>query len=197
MSDVRGAFEAWWPTVGQTIGKVAAWEAWKARGKWEREQAGKNSADTEGLGIAFWAVQVEKLICKHLGKPWQPSGMSTETLIEELASKANSAPDDWKKAVDNVAGYAHLYNSGAGIIHEIKAEHARLLADTKKSAVSDEVKDELIHAGKILSNVAYNLGQKAGYVLTDEDCQLIASQGRRFDDALSAYYTATGRKVDA
>ena len=25
-------FEAWWPSIGQTIGKVAAWEAWKARG---------------------------------------------------------------------------------------------------------------------------------------------------------------------
>lgn len=27
----REAFEAWWPSVGQTIGKVAAWEAWQAR----------------------------------------------------------------------------------------------------------------------------------------------------------------------
>lgn len=25
------AFESWWPSLGQTIGKVAAWEAWKAR----------------------------------------------------------------------------------------------------------------------------------------------------------------------
>ena len=23
-------FEKWWPSVGQTIGKVAAWEAWQA-----------------------------------------------------------------------------------------------------------------------------------------------------------------------
>jgi hypothetical protein len=29
MSD-RAAFEKWWPSVGQTIGKVAAWEAWQA-----------------------------------------------------------------------------------------------------------------------------------------------------------------------
>jgi hypothetical protein len=29
MSD-REAFEKWWPSVGQTIGKVAAWEAWQA-----------------------------------------------------------------------------------------------------------------------------------------------------------------------
>lgn len=28
----RAAFEAWWPTVGQTIGKAAAWAAWQARG---------------------------------------------------------------------------------------------------------------------------------------------------------------------
>lgn len=26
----REAFEKWWPSVGQTIGKVAAWEAWQA-----------------------------------------------------------------------------------------------------------------------------------------------------------------------
>ena len=30
MTDERTKFEAWWPTVGQTIGKVAAWEAWQA-----------------------------------------------------------------------------------------------------------------------------------------------------------------------
>jgi hypothetical protein len=29
MSD-REAFEKWWPSVGQTIGKVAAWKAWQA-----------------------------------------------------------------------------------------------------------------------------------------------------------------------
>lgn len=26
----REAFEKWWPSIGQTIGKVAAWEAWQA-----------------------------------------------------------------------------------------------------------------------------------------------------------------------
>jgi hypothetical protein len=26
----REQFEAWWPSVGQTIGKAAAWEAWQA-----------------------------------------------------------------------------------------------------------------------------------------------------------------------
>lgn len=31
LADERKAFDAWWPTIGQTIGKVAAWEAWKAR----------------------------------------------------------------------------------------------------------------------------------------------------------------------
>lgn len=40
----------------------------------------------------------------------------------------SAVPDAWKLAVYNVAGYAHLYNSGSGIIHEIRAEHARLLA---------------------------------------------------------------------
>lgn len=35
-------------------------------------------------------------------------------------------PDVWKQAVDNVAGYAHLYSNGLGVIHEIRAEHARL-----------------------------------------------------------------------
>lgn len=36
----RKAFEAWWPTVGQTIGKVAAWEAWQARAKLEHIDIG-------------------------------------------------------------------------------------------------------------------------------------------------------------
>jgi hypothetical protein len=27
---MREQFEAWWPSVGQTIGKAAAWEAWQA-----------------------------------------------------------------------------------------------------------------------------------------------------------------------
>jgi hypothetical protein len=26
----RERFEAWWPSLGQTIGKVAAWAAWQA-----------------------------------------------------------------------------------------------------------------------------------------------------------------------
>lgn len=26
----REMFEKWWPSVGQTIGKAAAWEAWQA-----------------------------------------------------------------------------------------------------------------------------------------------------------------------
>lgn len=29
MNDNRERFEAWWPTVGQTIGEVAAWLAWQ------------------------------------------------------------------------------------------------------------------------------------------------------------------------
>ncbi|MBX9913714.1 MAG: hypothetical protein K2Y25_07435 [Pseudomonadaceae bacterium] len=37
-------------------------------------------------------------------------------------------PDLWQSAVNNVAGYAHLYSSGYGIICEIRAEVARLNA---------------------------------------------------------------------
>ena len=52
-----------------------------------------------------------------------PTGMALYS-----APQPSAVPDGWKLAVDNVAGYAHLYNSGSGIIHEIRAEHARLLA---------------------------------------------------------------------
>ena len=42
------------------------------------------------------------------------------------------AQDLWKQAVNNVSFYAHLYNCGIGIVLEIKAEHARLLAAAPK-----------------------------------------------------------------
>ena len=57
------------------------------------------------------------------------------------------AVDGWKLAVDNVAGYAHLYNSGSGIIHEIRAEHARLLAAAPSAPKADDpVKQMLLEA---------------------------------------------------
>jgi hypothetical protein len=43
MSD-REAFEKWWPSVGQTIGKVAAWEAWQAA-----LQSGEPVVDVAGM----------------------------------------------------------------------------------------------------------------------------------------------------
>lgn len=40
LRDERKAFEAWWPTVGQTIGEVAAWAAWQARAALPLQPAG-------------------------------------------------------------------------------------------------------------------------------------------------------------
>jgi hypothetical protein len=45
----REAFEVWWPSVGQTIGKVAAWEAWKARADSDKQL---NAMRTDLLCIA-------------------------------------------------------------------------------------------------------------------------------------------------
>jgi hypothetical protein len=46
--------------------------------------------------------------------------------------------DGWRQAVDNVSAYAHLYNSGFGIIHEIRAEYARLIATTPSAGSQEQ-----------------------------------------------------------
>lgn len=46
--------------------------------------------------ITYWSIQVEKRLCEKLGKPWQASGMSIETLIDELAAAPQPvAQDGW------------------------------------------------------------------------------------------------------
>ena len=49
--------------------------------------------------------------------------------------------DGWRQAVDNVSAYAHLYNSGFGIIHEIRAEYARLIAAAPSANHGEQVLD--------------------------------------------------------
>lgn len=46
----REQFEEWWPSVGQTIGKVAAWEAWKARALIDDPNA-LDCTECDGTGI--------------------------------------------------------------------------------------------------------------------------------------------------
>ena len=48
--------------------------------------------------ITYWSIQVEKRLCEKLGKPWQASGMSIETLIDELAAAAPAQPQSEAKA---------------------------------------------------------------------------------------------------
>jgi hypothetical protein len=53
--------------------------------------------------ITYWSIQVEKRLCEKLGKPWQASGMSIETLIDELAAAAPAQPQTCPHGVDDGA----------------------------------------------------------------------------------------------
>jgi len=60
--------------------------------------------------ITYWSIQVEKRLCEKLGKPWQASGMSIETLIDELAAAAPAQPqsDGVLMPVSDVEEYISL-----------------------------------------------------------------------------------------
>jgi hypothetical protein len=36
--------------------------------------------------VGHFAIQIEKLLCEKLGRTWAPSGMSIETLVDDLAA---------------------------------------------------------------------------------------------------------------
>jgi hypothetical protein len=42
-------------------------------------------------------IEVEKLLCGKLGRQWQPSGMSIQTLVDELAAPPTAAPEPKSK----------------------------------------------------------------------------------------------------
>lgn len=42
---------------------------------------------TETTPDEITALEIEKKICKALGKEWRPYGMSVETLVNDLVSK--------------------------------------------------------------------------------------------------------------
>lgn len=60
-TDERKAFEAWWPTVGQTIGEIAAWLAWERRAAQEPKRAMESSdapatmTQDERAAVQFYA----------------------------------------------------------------------------------------------------------------------------------------------
>ena len=86
--------------------------------------------------------------------------MTSENMGACVRHQAAGVSDGWKLAVDSVAGYAHLYSSGQGIIHEIRAEHARLLAAAPQPAAHDlgeaqrlrEAVAEFFHAKQALAD---------------------------------------------
>jgi hypothetical protein len=70
MSD-REAFEKWWPSVGQTIGKVAAWEAWQAALQSGESSRAMLDAVTHGTGITKGGrhVPLEDFYVQQSGEP--------------------------------------------------------------------------------------------------------------------------------
>lgn len=45
---------------------------------------------SEQEAILRFGIEIEKMLCEKLGKQWRPSGMSIESLVEEMSAKANA-----------------------------------------------------------------------------------------------------------
>lgn len=65
-----------------------------------QEQAQQPQAQSEFASeeVQRFVIEVEKLLCQKLGRKWAPSGMSIQTLVDELATKpqaqAQELPDE-------------------------------------------------------------------------------------------------------
>ncbi len=58
-----------------------------------------DQADLVQVATGKLTIDVEKLLCHALGRTWAASGMSVETLIDELAARANPAVDRFTDAL--------------------------------------------------------------------------------------------------
>ena len=49
---------------------------------------------SEQEAILRFGIEIEKMLCEKLGKQWRPSGMSIESLVEEMSAmvKPNDVP---------------------------------------------------------------------------------------------------------
>ena len=59
-------------------------------------------------------IEVEKLLCKKLGKQWQASGMSIQTLVDELAKPVQAEPVAWRYQNANTDHVYLVWERGTG-----------------------------------------------------------------------------------
>jgi hypothetical protein len=50
-----------------------------------RQQLAKPAVEGVSDEVTKFAIDVEKMLCAKLNKTWQPSGMSIESLLDEIA----------------------------------------------------------------------------------------------------------------
>ena len=55
-------------------------------------------------------IEVEKLLCEKLGREWQASGMSIQTLVDELASLAQPKLEPAASVCMDVSHHHMMYN---------------------------------------------------------------------------------------
>jgi nitrogen fixation/metabolism regulation signal transduction histidine kinase len=64
-------------------------------------------------------IEVEKLLCEKIGRQWQPSGMSIQTLVDELAALVAAAE---REACREIAfRMAHSDEDAVDVSHAIRA----------------------------------------------------------------------------
>jgi hypothetical protein len=99
MSD-REAFEKWWPSVGQTIGKVAAWEAWQAA----LQHAGSEPVAVADRGVLNWI-----------------DGKQFNREADLYTHPQPVVPPQWKVVMRGMVEYAECNDPGNPYLDQAKA----------------------------------------------------------------------------
>ena len=113
----REQFEAWWPSVGQTIGKAAAWEAWQAaRATFKVPQPEHGLQDFQCQ--CWWCIRA----AYKQALPQVPEGMALVPveLLERLQRFTEAAAEQYSGMNDEICqSYSEPWREGVRLCGEL------------------------------------------------------------------------------
>lgn len=110
---------------------------------------------SEQEAILRFGIEIEKMLCEKLGKQWRPSGMSIESLVEEMSAKAN-AP----------SAYVHLPKDPDRFIALHPGDRLTIEARNPDPAVVKQLVEALVNSEDLIAgylDTFAKLGDKMPY----------------------------------
>lgn len=116
-----------------------------------------------------------------LGMPFEMA-MGDELSRRKFHSRAQSLLADYARLEQECETLKQDYKEAAA--DAMEAAHKMRDAETERDAALKQV-EGLRDSGRQLSNAAYNLAQKVGYMITEQDCEMLSDLRKRWDAELS------------